>query len=100
MKGNIGSIKKIANERINILFDEAKKVYKKNPSLADRYVAIAKKIAMKTQISIPSSFKKKFCKKCSHYLVPGLNCRVRIRNKKLIYYCLKCKNYMRFPYKS
>ncbi|MBI2671861.1 ribonuclease P [Candidatus Woesearchaeota archaeon] len=100
MKDSKSSIKKIAKERINILFDEAKKIYKNNPSLADRYVAIAKKIAMKTQISIPSDFKKKFCKKCSSYLIPGLNCRVRIRNKKLIYYCLNCKNYMRFPYKS
>jgi ribonuclease P protein subunit RPR2 len=58
-----------------------------------------KRLARKYNIKL-GPFRKKFCKKCSQYLVPGLNCRVRIRNKKLIYYCLKCKNYMRFPYKS
>jgi ribonuclease P protein subunit RPR2 len=100
MKRDNRSIKKIASERINLLFDEARKTYKKSPQLANRYVEIAKKIAMKAQVSLPSHLKKKFCKKCSQYLVPGLNCRVRIRNKKLIYYCLKCNNYMRFPYKS
>lgn len=100
MKNNSKPIKKIALERIRVLFEEAGKIYKKDPSLADRYVAIAKKVAMKSQMSIPSYLKKRFCKKCSHYLVPGLNCRVRIRNKKLVYFCLNCKNYMRFPYKS
>jgi len=100
MKSGKGSIKKIADERIKILFDEAKKIYKKNHFLSSRYVTLARKIAMKAQVSMPSYLKKKFCRKCSSYLVPGLNCRVRIRNKKLIYYCIDCKNIMRFPYKS
>ena len=91
--------KQIAKERIINMFEKAQEVYKEYPSLADRYVELARKISMKAQISIPSQLKKKFCKNCKKYLVPGLNCRVRTRNKKLIYYCLNCKNYMRFPYK-
>ena len=94
------SIKQIAKERVSLLFKKANETYKKNPVLADRYAGLARKIAMKAQISIPSELKKTFCKKCFKYLVPGLNCRVRINNKKLTYYCQNCKNYMRFPYKS
>ncbi|MBS3171307.1 ribonuclease P [Candidatus Woesearchaeota archaeon] len=94
------SKKQIAKERINELFKKAKEIFHENPNLSDRYVEIARKIAMKAQVSIPSNLKKKFCKKCNIYLVPGKNLRIRTRNKKLIYYCLKCKNIMRYPYKS
>lgn len=94
------SKQQIAKERINLLFKKAGEIFKEDHSLSNRYVEIARKIAMKAQISIPSNFKKKFCKKCFVYLVPGENCRVRIKNKKLVYYCLTCKNYMRFPYKK
>ena len=93
-------VKQIAKERIIKLFERAKEVYKKDQKLADRYVEIARKIAMKTQISIPSNLRKQFCKKCFKYLVPGLNCRARIKNKIIVYFCMNCKNYMRFPYKK
>jgi len=96
----MNSIKQIAKNRIINLFKKAEEIFKENSKLSDRYVEIARKIAMKVQISIPNNLKKKFCKKCHGFLVPGSNCRVRIRNKKLIYYCFNCKNYMRFPYKS
>jgi len=91
--------KQIARERISILFKRAGYIFKESPSLANRYVDIARKIAMKAQINIPSNLRKKFCRKCFSYLMPGENCRVRTRNKKLIYFCKKCKNYMRFAYK-
>ncbi|MEK6937124.1 MAG: ribonuclease P [Nanoarchaeota archaeon] len=93
------SKKQIARERIIELFKNAKEVFKENPGLSDRYVDIARKIAMKAQVNILGNLKKKFCKKCKSYLVPGENLRIRTRNKKLIYYCLKCKNIMRYPYK-
>ena len=95
----MSSKKQIALERINILFDQAKQVFKKSPSLANRYVTLARKISMKAKVKIPKDLKKKFCKYCNKYLVPGTNCRVRTFNKKLIYYCLNCKKYMRFPLK-
>ena len=94
------SVKEIAKERMFNLFEKAENIFPKDQKLADRYVEIARKIAMKAQISIPSKLKKKFCKKCYKFLFPGVNCRVRIRNKRLIYSCLNCKNYMRFPYKK
>jgi len=91
-------IKKIAKQRIRILFEQAEKVFKKDPKLADRYVAIARRIAMKARVRIPKELKRRFCKHCYAYLVPGVNCRVRLVGQKVVYYCFKCKKYMRFPY--
>ncbi|MDD5331475.1 MAG: ribonuclease P [Candidatus Nanoarchaeia archaeon] len=87
--------KTIAKERIEELFKQAKEVFKKDSSLANRYVKLARNIAMKTKTKIPSNLKKNFCKHCYSFLKPGINCRVRTKDNKLIYYCLNCKKYMR-----
>ncbi|HLD88607.1 MAG TPA: ribonuclease P protein component 4 [Candidatus Nanoarchaeia archaeon] len=89
---------KIAFERINILFEEAKKAFKEDPKLSNRYVELARKIAMKLRLRIPPEFRKKFCSHCHYYLVPGVNCRVRLQKHKVVYYCFHCRHYMRFPY--
>lgn len=88
---------KIALERIKILFQEAAKQFKRNPERSHRYVALARKIAMKTKVKVPKNLKRKFCLHCYKYLQPGVNCRVRTKNKKLIYFCYACKKYMRIP---
>lgn len=87
----------IARERIDVLFKEADKIFSENPKLSNRYVNIARKIAMKFNLKIPKELKRKFCKHCYFYLKPGINCRVRTKDKKVVYYCFNCKNYMRFP---
>jgi len=84
-------ISKIALERIAQLFKEARI----NKEKADRYVELARKISMKANISIPSIYKRQFCKHCYKYFKEG-NYRVRTRNKMVIYYCLNCKKYMKF----
>lgn len=90
----------IAKKRINILFNEAKKAFKKDPELSDRYVELARKIAMKYKVRVPSQLKRRFCKHCYSYLVPSKNCRVRLQKSRITYYCLNCKKYMRFPIKT
>ena len=90
---------KIAQERINFLFREAKKCFKHDAKKSDYYVKIARRTAMKYKIRLDSSLKKQFCKKCLNFLVPGANCRVRIHKSRLIYYCNSCKNVMRHPIK-
>jgi ribonuclease P protein subunit RPR2 len=92
--------KQIALERIQILFEQAGKRFKKDPFLSNRYVSLARKIAMKYKVKIPSELKKQFCKHCYKYLVPSVNCRVRLQKGKVVYYCLNCKKYMRFPYRK
>ena len=90
--------KEIARERIKILFKQAKSVFKKDKKLANRYVKLARELAMKFKIRIPSELKRQFCKHCYSYLMPSKNVRVRTRKGKVVYYCLECKKYMRFPY--
>jgi len=89
--------KEIALERITILFQEAAKIFPRNKALANRYVELARKIAMKVKVSIPTTLKRRFCKHCHAYLVPGVNCRVRTRAGKVVISCLVCKNFMRIP---
>ena len=89
--------KEIAKERINILFEQADKVFKENKSLANRYVTLARKIAMKVKVRIPQELKRKFCKHCYKFLKPGINAKVRTRDGKVIISCLECKKFTRIP---
>ena len=86
----------IALERIKVLFEEAGKT--DDLDLANEYVKKARKLAMRYNVKIPSELKRKFCKHCNSYLKPGVNLRVRTNKGKVVYYCMNCKKYMRFPY--
>jgi ribonuclease P protein subunit RPR2 len=88
--------KKIARERIDILFSEAEKT--KDEKLKKRYVVLARKISTKFRMRIPKEHKRKFCRKCNSYFIPGKNVRVRLKNQKVIYSCFLCKHYTRLPY--
>ena len=92
--------REIAKERIQILLEEAGKAFHIDKKLSDRYVEMARKIAMKHRLKIPAHLQKKFCKHCYSYLMPGHNLRIRTRNSHLVYYCSECKRYARFPYKK
>jgi len=91
--------KEIAKERIETLFQEAEKVFSSNPSLSHRYVTLARKISMKVRMKFPRELKRRFCKHCYKFLMPGRNARIRTREGKLIIYCLECKKYTRIPLK-
>ncbi|HJX06047.1 MAG TPA: ribonuclease P protein component 4 [Candidatus Nanoarchaeia archaeon] len=92
--------RRVALERIEHLFQEAEKAFKDSPKLSNRYVQLARKIGMKYKVKLSSALKKRFCKNCYSYLKPGVNCRVRLGGKKVVYYCFNCKGLMRFPYKK
>jgi len=90
--------RKIALERIEILFREAKSVFKDKPELSNRYVELARKIAMKSKVRFPRELKRRFCSHCHSYLVPSGNCIIRLQKSRVVYTCLNCKGVMRFPY--
>ncbi len=97
------SAKQIARQRIQVLFQQAKNVYRNNPELSNRYVAIARKIAMAAKMPLPRQYKRQICKKCKILLVQGDNCRVRIRQKRethVVITCLSCGNKTRIPLKK
>ncbi len=95
VKRNKTKEKKIVRERIEILFSEAAKIFSKNKERSNRYVHIARKLAMKVNLSMPKIFKRQYCKFCYSYLRPGVNSTVRIRDGKIIIYCKECKKYSR-----
>lgn len=89
----------MAEQRIERLFELAWKAYPERPGLADRYVDIARRISMRHRVSLPPELKKRVCKKCMSFLVPGENSRVRLDGKNVIVTCLKCGGIKRYPYK-
>jgi ribonuclease P protein subunit RPR2 len=69
--------------------------------LADRYVRIAFKIAMRTKTRLPRELKIFMCRRCKGVLRPGLTgvYRVRARPKKaLVVKCLRCGYTRRYVY--
>lgn len=89
---------KSALERISKLFSEADSAFSESPELSDRYVEIARKIAQKARTGIPRAFKKRFCRRCGAFWMPGKTVRVRLQKQKVVYCCLKCGHYARHPY--
>ena len=86
-------IKQIARQRIQILFQEAKNASKSDPQLAMQYVKSARRIAMAARIRLPLDFRRQTCKNCNALLVQGINCRVRVKQKRephVVITCLNC----------
>ncbi|MDD3620971.1 MAG: ribonuclease P [Methanofollis sp.] len=89
--------KKIAHERIALLFERAAEFYPADPELSNRCVALARRIAMRQRVRIPKEFGTRFCRRCSAYLVPGSNARVRVQHGKVIVTCRVCGRQKRYP---
>ncbi|MBI5398621.1 ribonuclease P [Candidatus Woesearchaeota archaeon] len=90
----------LAMQHIENLFVLAANVADQDKTLATRYVAAARKIAMKFKLRMPSRLKRQFCNHCYEYFVPGKNLRIRLHKQRLIYYCLSCKHFWRKPLNS
>jgi len=84
---------------IEKLFIFANKESKKRPKIAKKYVALARKLAKRNNISL-KKYRRKFCKKCDTYFVPGKNCKIRLSKGKLSIKCLECGHYARYIYKK
>ncbi len=82
-------------EKIKNLFNLANKSFSKNKSLANRYVTLARKAAMKYRIRLPSKLKRQYCHHCYKYQMPGKNCTVRTTGKTITYTCKECKHHTR-----
>jgi len=94
-----GSERRIALERIETLFRLAEKeALQENVTRANRYASLAAKIGMRYNVRIPREFKRRYCRKCHAFLVPGVNCRVRVARGKVTTTCGACGDIRRFPY--
>ena len=68
-----------------------------------QYVLSARKIAMAAKIRMPVEFKRETCKECNSLFVQGVNCRVRIKQKRephVVVTCLNCGNQTRILLKE
>ena len=88
--------RKIAKERIEILFSMMEKMKDEDYELTRRYIELARKIGMKYRVKIPKKFKILFCKKCLYPYRAG-KFRVRIRKSRVIITCLNCGYERRIP---
>jgi ribonuclease P protein subunit RPR2 len=94
------SNKQIALERVHRLFHLAKNIIHEDPDLAQRYVRIARRVAMRTRLKLPKEYRRFICRKCKSFILPGVNCRVRIQQRRethMVITCLICGKPARFP---
>ncbi|UCH32757.1 MAG: ribonuclease P [Candidatus Bathyarchaeota archaeon] len=95
--------KRIAVERIHKLFQLAQDMIHEDEELAQRYITIARKIAMAVRVHIPKEHRWKICRGCKKFILPGVNCRVRIQHRRephRVITCGYCGKQMRFPIKE
>ena len=92
--------KKIALSRIETLFSLAEETIQKDPEQAQKYVATARKIAMATKVRLPTQYRRQVCRHCKKFILPNVNCRVRIQQRRephIVITCMGCGGYMRIP---
>jgi ribonuclease P protein subunit RPR2 len=93
-------IRSIARQRVQTLFDLAEETLDGDPVLAQRYVKIARRIAMAAKIRLPTQYRRRICRNCKDFILPGVNCRVRVkqlREPHVVITCLNCGKQMRIP---
>jgi ribonuclease P protein subunit RPR2 len=91
--------RKMAASRIEILMQKAEEAYPKDKAMAHRYAAIAKRLLTRHNAKFPAEWKRRVCKKCGKFLVPGDNCRVRTHKSRITITCLECEATVRIPFK-
>jgi ribonuclease P protein subunit RPR2 len=91
--------RRIARERIARLFQlaEAKALQGDLPR-AGRYAQLARRIGMKYVVPLGRVEKRRVCRACGAYLLPGRTARVRARSGKVAQTCLACGDVRRFGY--
>ena len=88
----------LARERIAILLGQAAARFSEEPELSNRYVRLARRIAMRAKVHLLPAEKRRICAGCQRFLVPGANCRTRLSGAKVTLTCLACGKVSRFPY--
>ena len=92
--------RQIALERIHILFKLARETIHKDKALAQRYINIARCLAMAAKVRLPREYRRQVCRHCKSFILPGVNCRVRIQQRRephVVITCLECGKHMRIP---
>jgi ribonuclease P protein subunit RPR2 len=88
----------IARERMDLLMDQADQAaLQGRMDLADRYVDMARRVGMRYNVRLRPVHRRKFCKACYRYLLPGSTSRTRMNRGRVVTTCLRCGHVMRRP---
>lgn len=82
---------RVAAERISDLFALAEKeAASGHGSLADRYVALARRIGMRYNVRLLAQYRELYCRGCSRFWIEGRTVRTRLRDGRRVRTCLNC----------
>lgn len=88
----------VARERIADLFALAENEARRADSmLADRYVALARRIGMRYNVRLLAEYRELYCRGCSAYWVEGRTVRTRLRGGRRVRSCQRCGRIRRLP---
>ena len=90
----------IATQRIQILFKLAEETHPTDPKRAQCYTDLARRIATRNRTHLPTDLRRRICRKCKAFLVPGSSSRTRIRQRRephVAITCLRCGHTTRIP---
>jgi ribonuclease P protein subunit RPR2 len=74
--------RRIAEQRIEILYSRARETYAHNPALSHRYVRLLRRIAQRTRTKLPTHVRRGICRGCGAILIPGVNSHTRVRQRR------------------
>lgn len=95
---NKGAERELAVGRVRRLMTLAQAASPEDSVRADRYVGLARRIAMRYQVSLPRELRRRVCRGCDGLLVPGRSARVRVAHGRVTVTCLRCDTVKRYPY--
>ena len=82
---------RIAHRRVSDLFTLAERESSAgHAELADRYVALARRIGMRYNVRLLGEFRDLYCRACSAFWVEGRTVRTRLRSGHRVRTCLRC----------
>lgn len=89
---------RIARDRVSNLFALAEREsLGRSPELADRYVALARRIGMRYNVRLRREYRELYCRGCSAFWVEGRTVRTRLRGGHRVRTCLRCGRQRRSP---
>jgi RNase P subunit RPR2 len=87
-----GVIRKVAAERIEILYAAAVRASPTDPELSKSYIRLLEEIGRHYKVRIQKEMAARICKTCNSPLIDGLNLEIRVigKEKRKIYRCKSC----------
>jgi ribonuclease P protein subunit RPR2 len=89
-----------ALERIRSLFEQAEHESREHPERSKRYMEMALRLSTRYNVRLPPGLRRRVCRSCHAYLVPGRNSTVRTSpsRKAVLVTCRECGRVHRHPY--